>query len=66
MKLEDGHKNQSLMLVGDGLSQIRVKTFTNIHSNDTYSTFNEEPENTVIVQKSLNRVVNITGDLHGV
>ena len=52
MKLEDGHKNQSLILVGDGLSQIQVKTFTNILSNDTYSIFDEEHENTVIIMKA--------------
>ena len=65
MKLEDGHKNQSLILVGDGLSQIQVKKCTNICSNETYSTFNEDHENTVIIHKSLDQVVNITGDLHG-
>ena len=65
MKLEDSHKNQSLMLVGDGLSQIQVKTFTNILSNETYSIFNEDHENTVIIQKVVKQVVNIRGDLHG-
>ena len=53
------------MLVGNGLSQIRLKTCTNICSNETYSTFNEEHENTVIIQKALKQVVNVTGDLHG-
>ena len=52
MELEDSHKNQSLMLVGNGLSQIQVKTFTNILSNETYSAFNEEHENTVIIMKA--------------
>ena len=65
MKLEDSHKNQRFMLVGDGLSQIQVKTFTNILSNDTYSIFDEEHENNMIIMKALKRVVNITGDLHG-
>ena len=65
MKLEDSHKNQRFMLVGDGLSQIWVKTFTKILSNETYSAFNEEHENTVIIMKAWEKVVNITGDLHG-
>ena len=53
------------MLVGDGLSKIRVKTFTNIISKNNYSTFNEEHENTVIIQKELKLVLNLTGYLHG-
>ena len=52
------------MLVGDGLSQIRVKICTNIISNATYSRFNKEHENTVIIQKALEGVMNETGVLH--
>ena len=57
MKLADGYKNRRLMLVGDGSSQIWVKIFTNILSNEVYSTLNEEYENTVIIQKVLKQVI---------
>ena len=65
IKLAYGYENRRLMLVGDGLSQIWVKTCTRIISNATYSTFNEEHENTVIIQRALKQVVNVTGDLYG-
>ena len=65
IKVADGYENRRLMLVADGLSQIGIKICTKIISSATYSTFNEEHENTVIIQKALKQVVNVTGDLHG-
>ena len=50
---------------GYGLSQIRVKQFTDILSNQTYSTINEEHENTVIIKKSLNQILDVTDGLYG-
>ena len=65
IKLADGYENRHLMLVGYGLSQIWVKTCTKIISNATYSTFNEEHENTLIIHKTSKQVVNVTVDLYG-
>ena len=62
--LADGYEDRYLMLVGDGLSQIRVRTFTNLIDTHSYS-YNEKREQTLMIQKAMKQVVNVTGDLHG-
>jgi hypothetical protein len=64
VKLADGYEEKYLMLVGDGLSQIRVRTFTNLIDTHSYS-YNEKREQTLMIQKAMKQVVNVTGDLHG-
>ena len=52
------------MLVGDGLSQIQVKTFENM-IQESYFRFKENYRATDMVRKALGQVIHVTGDLHG-
>jgi hypothetical protein len=63
--LADNYKERKLMLIGDGLSQIRVKTFCTLMANKSYSNFDEEHENNEVIQRALGQIINVTGDLHG-
>ena len=52
------------MLFGDGLSQIRVKTFEKMIQESSFH-FKENYRATDMVRKALGQVIHVTGDLHG-
>jgi hypothetical protein len=64
-KLHTNYKERRLMIVGDGLSQIRVRTFADLMAETSYSKFDDDHENCNVIQKALKQTINITGDLHG-
>ena len=64
IRLADGYDKRYLMLVGDGLSQIRVRTFVEMIGDQCYD-LGQEHESTVMIRKALGQIINVTGDLHG-
>ena len=64
VKLADDYKNKWLMLVGDGLTQIRVKTFVDLIQRTSFD-FGKQQETTEMIRKALGQVIHVTGDLHG-
>ena len=52
------------MLVGDGLTQIRIKTFMNLIQNQTYSSMKQNKA-VETMSKALAQVITVPGDLHG-
>ena len=64
MKLTDDYNQHYVMLVGDGLSQICVKTFENMIQESSFR-FKENYRATDMVRKALGQVIHVTGDLHG-
>ena len=62
--LAEDYKTWFVMLVGDGLSQIRVKTFEKMIEDSSFH-FKETHKATTTIRKALGQVIHITGDLHG-
>ena len=57
-------EDQFVMLVGDGLSQIRAKTFEKVIEESSYR-FSETHKKMRMIRLALGLVILITGDLHG-
>ena len=64
MKLAGDYMERYVMLVGDGLSQVRVKTFEKMIQESSFR-FQKNFQETDMIQKALGQVIHITGDLHG-
>ena len=64
VRLADDYKSKWLMLVGDGLTQIRVKTFIELIQQSSFN-FGDQHDTTEMIRKALGQVVHVTGDLHG-
>ena len=64
MQLTDDYRDRYIMLVGDGLSQIRVKTFENMIQESSFC-FKENFRATDMIRRALGQVIHVTGDLHG-
>ena len=64
VKLAEGYERKWLMLVGDGLTQMRVKTFSDLVQQSSYS-FGEQQKTFEVLRHALGQVVHVTGDLHG-
>ena len=64
MELAENYKMRYLVIVGDGLSQMRTHTFNDIIEDSSYN-FGAQHEMTVKVTKSLQQVIHVPGDLHG-
>ena len=64
MRLAHDYKDRHVMLVGDGLSQIRVKTFETMIQESSFR-FKENFQATDMIRKALGQVIHVTGDLHG-
>ena len=58
------YKDRYVMLVGDGLSQIRAKMFEKMIEDSSYC-FKEMHRATHMIKEALGKVIHITGDLHG-
>ena len=64
IQLSERDQYRFLILVGDGLSQIRVKSFNQMLNESTYSLDQEETCYTTF-EKAMQQVINLTGNLHG-
>ena len=61
----DSNSNECyLLMVGDGLTQIKVKQFSDI-IDETSSLYGPYHKVTVMLQKALDQVIFIPGNLHG-
>ena len=63
LRLKEGYKGRNLVVVDDGLSQIRVRTFAQL-INETYFSLGKEQHATVMIHKAMKHMINVTGDLH--
>jgi len=64
IRLAADYKRKWLMLVGDGLTQIRIKSFVDEINKSCYD-FGEQQEALAMIKEALGQVINVTGDLHG-
>ena len=64
IRLKEGYEGWQLVVVGDGLSQIRVRTFAQL-INETCFSLGKEQHATVMIHKAMKQIINVTGDLHG-
>ena len=64
IQLAADYKERYVMLVGDGLSQVRVKTFENLIQESSFR-FKENFRATDMIRRALSQVIHVTGDLHG-
>ena len=64
MRLAEDYGERYVMLVGDGLSQVRVQTFENMIQESSFC-FKENFRATDMIRKALEQVIHVTGDLHG-
>ena len=64
MRLAPNYKEKYMMLVGDGLSQVRVKSLEDLVKNSSFW-FSNQQETAHMIHEALGQVINITGDLHG-
>jgi hypothetical protein len=64
IRLAPDYKNKWMMLVGDGLTQMRVRTFVDIINKSCYD-FGQQQEKMAMIKEALGQVIHITGDLHG-
>ena len=64
MRLAQDYDQRHVMLIGDGLSQIRVKTFETMIQESSFW-FKENFCATDMVRKALGQIIHVTGDLHG-
>ena len=63
MRLAKDYDQRYVMLVGDGLLQICVKTFKNMIQESSFR-FKENFHATDMVRKALGQVIHVTGNLH--
>ena len=64
MKLGDNWNNRRLILFGDGLSQVRARSFDALIREGS-TQFGPQYRMRSMLQKALSRVIHVTGDLHG-
>lgn len=64
MTLGKDWNKRHLILFGDGLSQVRARSFDNL-IRDSSNHFGPQQSMRTILKKALSRVVHVTGDLHG-
>ena len=64
MKLGKDWDKRHLILFGDGLSQVRARSFNNLIT-DSSNHFGTQQTMSTVLKKALSRVVHVTGDLHG-
>ena len=64
IRLAEDYEQKWLMLVGDGLTQIRIKTFVDIIQKSSFD-FGRQQRITELIRKALGQIIHVTGDLHG-
>ena len=65
LELSENYKTCYLVIVRDGLSEMRARTTCNDIIEDSSYNFGAQYEMTVKVTKSLQHVIHVPGDLHG-
>jgi hypothetical protein len=63
-ELATNYNKHYLVIVGDGLLQMRARTFNELIEKSSYN-FGTQHEMTVKVTKGLQQVIHVPGDLHG-
>ena len=64
IQLAHDYKNKWIMLVGDRLTQMRIKYFVDEIHKSCYD-LSEQQEVLSIIKEALDQVINVTGYLHG-
>ena len=64
LQLAEGYDKRYLVIVGDGLSQVRARTFSNL-MQECSNSFGDKHEKSIMIQKALNQIIHVPGDLHG-
>ena len=64
MDLAPGAQNHHLIIVGNGLSQIRARQFSDL-IDETSTSFGPRHETMLMLQKALDQVIFVPGNLHG-
>ena len=64
LQLAENFEKRYLVIVGDGLSQMRARTFNNLIEDSAYS-FGDQHETTAKVAKDMQQIIHVPGDLHG-
>jgi hypothetical protein len=64
LKLAEGYESRYLMVVGDGLSQIRARTFTEL-IQEVSNSYGPQHQASTVINKALNQIIHVPGDLHG-
>ena len=64
MKLGKKWDERHLILFGDGLSQVRAKTFDDL-VRDSSTHYGPQQKMKGMLKKAMSRVIHVTGDLHG-
>ena len=64
LELSQNYYERSMVLIGDGLTMVRVRTFQDLINQCCFG-YSERDEKAVMLQKALSRVISVTGDLHG-
>ena len=64
LQLCDGYEKRYLLIVGDGLTQIRIDTFRELIEESSYR-FGKRYEISNILTNAMNQIIPLPGDLHG-
>ena len=64
LELAKNFKKIYLIIVGDGLSQMRARTFNEL-IEDSANSFGAQHETTAKVAKGMQQIIHVPGDLHG-
>ena len=64
LELAEKFQKSYLIIVGDGLSQMRARTFNELIKDSAFS-FGAQHEMTVKVAKGMQQIIHVPGDLHG-
>ena len=64
LRLKEGYEERHLVVVGDGLSQIRVRTFSQL-TNENCFPLGKEQHATFMIHKVTKQIINVTDDIHG-
>ena len=64
LELAPGYNKRWMMLVGDGLTQVRIRTFIDMIETSCYN-FGESQRAVEMIKHAMGQVIHVTGDLHG-
>jgi hypothetical protein len=64
LKLAENYESRFLMVVGDGLSQVRARTFQEL-VQDVSNSFGKQYDASITIQKALKQIIHVPGDLYG-
>jgi hypothetical protein len=64
LKLADNYQTRFLMVIGDGLSQVRARSFEELVQEVSHS-YGKQYDASMTIQKALKQIIHVPGDLHG-